>query len=208
MLDRNSTVMVYNYRKCKVALPGASGDGYSFDPATDIEHPVAVPIKISDIQAIDSQSEIFRNKRLVIDPNDEKEVVKIVNLKYNENNIFSYEDMKEAVLNPTTETLMRIVEITDRCVLDDIHNTFLELRYSGEYLLSERVEQVLEARHSELTNGINVRKSGISLQEKKNEVKIANKIDSEIEITTKKIEEKIEDKKKETVKPNKTNKKG
>jgi len=147
----DNKITVLNYNEFYVISP-ASTRTYTFEPA-DEGVPTLDTLPFSDIEFINSHSNAFRTGLLFF-KEDQQEYV------YKELKIFDWKDIltnkkiEDILLNPTIEGLQKIINITDDTTFERVRGILVKIKNSNSYDLSNRVINVIEARHKELQRRI------------------------------------------------------
>jgi len=148
----NSIINVYNTSNYTVVLPThLNPEGYLFAGYMD-DNPVMIPITFSEIRLINSSSMLFREKHLTFDEKDESDIyeaLKILGWK----DILTNDQIEDLILNPTKEKLEKVVAATTMSMLDRIRGALVSMQNTGQYDISQRVIDVVNARYQELYAG-------------------------------------------------------
>lgn len=167
----DSKITVLNYNEFYVISP-TSTRTYTFEPSTE-GVPTLDALPFSDIEFINSHSNAFRTGLLFFKEDQQEEVYKELKI-FDWKDILTNEEIKSILLNPTIEGLQQIIDITDDVTFERVRGLLVNIKNSNSYDLSNRVINVIEARHKEIQRRI--MKSQIVLQIK--DVK-TDKINSE-----------------------------
>ena len=144
-------ISVLNYNEFSVISPSSSRT-YSFEPATE-GIPSLNPMPFSDIEYINSQSNAFRTGLLFFKEDQQEDI-------YNELKIFDWKEIltnreiEDILLNPTLEGLQKLINISDDSTFERVRGILVKIKNSNSYDLSNRVINVIEARHKELQRRI------------------------------------------------------
>jgi hypothetical protein len=147
----DNKISVLNYNEFSVIAP-ASSRTYVFEPAVD-DIPSLNPMPYSDIEYINSQSNAFRTGLLFFKEDQQEEIyneLKISNWK----EILTNKEIENILLNPTMEGLQRIIDIKDNTTFERVRGILVKIKNSNSYDLSNRVINIIEARHKEFQHRI------------------------------------------------------
>lgn len=145
-ISKTKNYLVLNYGHSPVGIstrhenyliPGAEGD-----------NPASLPLTIDEIQVVNSNSPVFKVGMLRFEEKDEKDI-------YEELRILDWRDIltdkaiEEILLNPTAETLQKLVSIESEPYYERIRGVYMGLKSAGASI-SLNVSNAIEARRDEL----------------------------------------------------------
>lgn len=168
MLDKTKTYMVLNYDTSPVAIK--TRDHNELIPAGNDMNPNGLPLTIDEISYINSTTKVFKIGRLFFEPEYEAEIYDELRIR-DWQNILRNQDIYDIILNPTIESLERILNIDDQMYFSRIYGAFVGLQNAG-VSISSNVENVIKARYAELVK--HKRKTAIKLRPKELEQTVAN----------------------------------
>lgn len=150
-MQTDNKIVVLNYNEFSVIAP-ASSRTYTFEPAVD-GIPSLNPMPFSDVEFINSQSNAFRTGLLFFKKEQEEEIYNELKI-FNWKEILTNKEIENILLNPTMEGLQKIINITDDSTFERVRGILVKIKNSNSYDLSNRVINVIEARHKELQRRI------------------------------------------------------
>lgn len=121
-------------------------------PPSDGEIPTTLTLSFDEIQFINSNSPAFKDGTLRFEKDIEKEMYEELRIE-NWESILTNEQIKDTILNPTYEKLVKFVDTNSLSVISRIRGVFISLKNSGEYDVSTRVENIIDTRYKELLSG-------------------------------------------------------
>ena len=147
----DNKITVLNYNEFYVISP-ASTRTYTFEPA-DEGIPTLDTLPFSDIEFINSHSNAFRTGLLFFKEDHQEEVYKELKI-FDWKDILTNQQIEDILLNPTIEGLQKIINITDDTTFERVRGILVKIKNSNSYDLSNRVINVIEARHKEIQRRI------------------------------------------------------
>lgn len=156
-ISKTKTYLVLNYSSSPVAVKTKYES--LLVPAGTRSEPGALPFGIDDIQTINSNSPTFKIGLLWFEEeyaSDIYEELRIIDWK----DILTDEQIENIILNPTMESLQRILNIENEAYFERVRGVYMGLKNAG-YDISNRVEKVIEPRRLEFVK--KQRKSQIKL---------------------------------------------
>ena len=193
MINDGTVINVYNYNEGIISVPShADPRGYIFEAANDGE-PFIFPLTFSEIRFINGQSNIFKEGFLKFDEHMQEEIYNSLRI-YDWDDILTESEIKDVLLKPTKEKLQKVLKITSTSMLERIRNILVKLRNVGEYDISSRVIQVVEARYNELYRNKKITDIVISKTRQEIESEMEEKIREEaIQQEVSKVKQKIQE---------------
>ena len=147
----DNKITVLNYNEFYVISP-ASTRTYTFEPA-DEGVPTLDTLPFSDIEFINSHSNAFRTGLLFFKEDQQEEIYKELKI-FDWKDILTNQQIEDILLNPTIEGLQKIINITDDTTFERVRGILVKIKNSNSYDLSNRVINVIEARHKEIQRRI------------------------------------------------------
>lgn len=158
-LDKEN-ILVLSYNENTVCVNGAR-DSYSFNPSNGIEPTVNV-MPLSDLQYINSNTQIFKTGWLTFEEEDKEEIFKALRIsKWKD--ILTNQDIKDILTKGEKEGLQKIIDIDNPTYFDRVRIIFHALTQDGVDITT-KTKSVVDARYKELLE--RKRKSSISLVSK------------------------------------------
>lgn len=145
-ISKTKNYLVLNYGHSPVGIstrhenyliPGAEGDT-----------PASLPLTIDEIQVVNSNSPVFKVGMLRFEEKDEKDIYEELRIP-NWQDILTDKDIEDILLNPTAETLQKLVSIDSEPYYERIRGVYMGLKGSGA-AISLNVSNAIEARRDEL----------------------------------------------------------
>lgn len=159
-LDKEN-ILVLSYNQNQVCVNGAK-ESYKFKPSNGLE-PVINIMSLSDIQYINSNTQIIKTGWLTFDDKDKEEIFKELRI-HNWENILTNDDIKGILTMPTMEGLQRIINIDNVTYFDRVRIILHALIQDGVDITT-KVKDVIDTRYDELKKRQRV--SSITLTSKK-----------------------------------------
>lgn len=154
-------INVLNYNENEVFVD-SSKEHYKFNASRDGKTPSVIPISLSELQNICSNTDIIVTGWLTFDDDVKEEVFKELRIA-NWQDILSNEDIAEILTNPTMEGLQKIINIENQTYFDRVRIIMFKLMKQGVDITT-KVNRIVEQRYDELRN--RQRKSSIVLTKK------------------------------------------
>ena len=148
-LNLSKTYRVLNY--CSSPVVVATRNDSVMIPASSEGESGVWNFSVDELQQINNMSKVFKVGRLWFDEDVAADL-------YNELKIFDWKDIltdaqiEDIILNPTIESIEKILKITDRMYFERIYGIFIGMRNAG-YSISLRTEDILRRRFKELSVG-------------------------------------------------------
>lgn len=150
MIKETEKISVLNYNENRVSIVVAPDKSYSFDPSDDGITPCVIPMTMDEIRYANN-SGAFKNGVLFFDSKREQDVYESLNIT-NWKEILKNDDIKDIILNPTYEKLIKLISIKDSAVFERVRAVYQKIRNDDTYDVSVRVEQIIKTRCKELLN--------------------------------------------------------
>lgn len=150
MIKETEKINVLNYNENRVSVAVAPNKAYSFEPSPDGIVPTVIPMTIDEIKYANNYN-AFRNGMLFFDEEKQEDVYYALNIT-NWQDILRNSDIKEIILHPTYDGLMKIVSIKDSSMFERVRGVFQKLQVENVYDISVRVAQIIDTRYKELLN--------------------------------------------------------
>lgn len=150
MIKENEKISVLNYNENRVSIVVSPDKSYSFDPSADGITPCVIPMTMDEIRYANN-SGAFKNGMLFFDSKHEQDVYESLSVS-NWEGILKNEDIKNIIINPTYDGLVRLVSIKDGAEFERIRTVYQKIKNEGKYDVSVRVEQIIKTRYKELLN--------------------------------------------------------
>lgn len=154
-------INVLNYNENEVFVD-SSKEHYKFNASRDGKTPSVIPISLSELQNICSNTDIIVTGWLTFDDDVKEEIFKELRIA-NWQDILSNEDIAEILTNPTMEGLQKIINIENQTYFDRVRIIMFKLMKQG-FDITTKVSRIVEQRYDELRN--RQRKSSIVLTKK------------------------------------------
>lgn len=164
-------ISVLNYNDSCVCINIAPNKSLIFEASLGDEQPTTIPLTLDEIRYANN-STAFKTGLLEFPEDIEDELYD--ELRIDKDKVLKLKDIKEILLNPTKEGLIKIISITSLANFDRVRGQFQKLKYDG-YKLTLDMANVIETRTRELFN--NQIRSDISID------------DADIPVNNKKVEE-------------------
>lgn len=164
MIDDNEIIDVLNYEGI-VVVPSINNPHGQIIQAGTEEIPSICPLSFRDIKIINSTSQLFRTGRLRFHEEQENEIYKALNIR-DRDNVFSENDIRKLLLNPTKDNLKRVKEIKSLELITRIKQILFKMGMAGQDV-SNKIVNVINKRNEELKQG--KMSSDIELEDKTKE---------------------------------------
>lgn len=115
-LDKEN-ILVLSYNENQICVDGAR-ESYKFKPSNGLE-PVINIMPLSDIQYINSNTQIIKTGWLTFEDKDKAEIFKELRIRDWEN-ILTNDDIKHILIKPTMEGLQKIIDIDNISYFDRV----------------------------------------------------------------------------------------
>ena len=154
-------INVLNYNENEVFVDSAK-DHYKFNASRDGKTPTIVPMPLSELQYISSNTDIIVTGWLTFDTDVKEEVYKELRIA-NWKDILSNDNIKEILTKPTMEGLQKIIDIENQTYFDRVRIAMFNLMNDGVDITT-KVSRIVNQRYDELQK--RQRKSSIILTKK------------------------------------------
>lgn len=154
-------INVLNYNENEVFVDSAK-EHYKFNASRDGKTPSVIPISLSELQNICSNTDIIVTGWLTFDDDVKEEVFKELRIA-NWQDILTNKDIEDILTNPTMEGLQKIINIENQTYFDRVRIIMFKLMKQGVDITT-KVSRIVEQRYDELRN--RQRKSSIVLTKK------------------------------------------
>lgn len=183
-LDKEN-IIVLSYNESQVCVDGAR-DSYRFNPSNGVEPTINV-MPLSDVQYINSNTQIIKTGWLTFEDADKEEIFKALRIaKWKD--ILTNQNIKDILTHPTIEGLQKIIDIDNPTYFDRVRIILHALTQDGVDITT-KVKSVVDARYEELKQ--RKRKSGISLTPK--DVAIRQDKAKELEAQNKNLQNQLDE---------------
>lgn len=146
-LDKEN-ILVLSYNQNQICVDGAR-ESYKFKPSNGLE-PVINIMSLSDIQYINSNTQVIKTGWLTFDDKDKEEIFKELRI-HNWKNILTNDDIKDILTKPTMEGLQQIIDIDNVTYFDRVRIILYTLIQNG-IDITTKVKNVIDTRYNELKN--------------------------------------------------------
>lgn len=140
-------INVLNYNENEVFVDSAK-EHYKFSASRDGKTPSIIPISLSELQNICSNTEIIVTGWLTFDDSVKEEVFKELRIP-NWREILSNSDIEDILTHPTLEGLQKIVNIENQTYFDRIRIVMFKLMKNG-IDVTTKVSRIIDQRYDEL----------------------------------------------------------
>lgn len=154
-------INVLNYNENEVFVDSAK-EHYKFNASRDGKTPSVIPMSLSELQNICSNTDVVITGWLTFDDDVKEEIFKELRIP-NWREILTNEDIKEILTHPTIDGLQRIINIENQTYFDRVRMVMFKLMNNGVDITT-KVSRIVEQRYDELRR--RQRKSSIVLTEK------------------------------------------
>lgn len=154
-------INVLNYNENEVFVD-SSREHFKFNASRDGKTPTVIPMALSDLQYIASNTDIIVTGWLTFDDDVKEEVYKELRIA-NWKEILSNEDIRNILMKPTMEGLQKIINIDNQTYFDRVRITMFKLMNDGVDITT-KVSRIINQRYDELQK--RQRKSSIILTKK------------------------------------------
>ena len=140
-------INVLNYNQNDVFVDSAK-EHYRFSASRDGKTPSVIPISLSELQNICSNTNIFLTGWLTFDDDVKEEIFKELRV-VNWRDILSNSDIEEILKHPTMEGLQKIIDIDNQTYFDRVRIIMFRLMKQGVDITS-KVTRIVDQRYDEL----------------------------------------------------------
>ena len=140
-------INVLNYNENEVFVDSAK-EHYKFNASRDGKTPSVIPMTLSELQNICSNTDIIITGWLTFDDDVKEEIFKELRIP-NWKNILTNEDIENILTHPTLDGLQRIIDIENQTYFDRVRITMFKLINRGVDVTT-KVSRIVEQRYDEL----------------------------------------------------------
>lgn len=169
-LEKLKHISVLNYNDNYVCVNVAPGRSMRLEPASNGE-PSMTPLTLDEIKYINNSS-AFKTGVLEFQEDIEDEIYD--ELRINKSIILKLSEIRDILLNPTKDGLIKIVSITSLSNFDRVRGQFQKLKFDG-YKLTLDIADIIDKRTKELFN--NQIKSDIKIEDTDIQIKSDKRVD-------------------------------
>lgn len=152
MALKDNKITLLNYNPFTVIIPSETRT-YVLDPCYDYNIPKLINVSHSDVEYMNSHSDVFRNGTVFFEKDKQEEIYKDLSI-FDWKDILTNQAIENILLSPTLDGLQRLIDVKDDPTFNRIYSILVHLKNSNRYDLSSRVIKVIEARRKELHRGI------------------------------------------------------
>lgn len=146
-LDKLKHISVLNYNDNYVCINVAPGRSMRLEPAINNE-PTMTPLTIDEIRYVNNGT-VFKSGMLEFLPDIEDEIYD--ELRIDRSKVLKLSEIRDILINPTKQGLIKIVSITSLSDFDRVRGQFQKLKYEGHKLTLD-VADIIDRRTKELFN--------------------------------------------------------
>lgn len=169
-LEKLKHISVLNYNDNYVCVNVAPGRSMRLEPSSNGE-PSMTPLTLDEIKYINNSS-AFKTGILEFQEDIEDEIYD--ELRINKSTILKLSEIRDILLNPTKDGLIKIVSITSLSNFDRVRGQFQKLKFDG-YKLTLDIADIIDKRTKELFN--NQIKSDIKIEDADIQIKSDKRVD-------------------------------
>ena len=158
-------INVLNYNENEVFVD-SSKEHYKFNASRDGKTPSIIPMTLSELQNICSNTDIIVTGWLTFDDEVKEEVFKELRIP-NWKDILTNKDIENILTHPTLEGLQKIIDIENQTYFDRVRITMFKLINRGVDVTT-KVSRIVEQRYDELRRRQRV--SSITLTKKDTQI--------------------------------------
>ena len=140
-------INVLNYNENEVFVD-SSKEHYKFNASRDGKTPSIIPMTLSELQNICSNTDIIVTGWLTFDDDVKEEVFKELRIP-NWKDILTNKDIENILTHPTLEGLQRIIDIENQTYFDRVRIIMFKLIKNG-IDVTTKVSRIVEQRYDEL----------------------------------------------------------
>ena len=156
-ISKTQNYLVLNYSASPVGV-STKYDSFMVDGGSTAS-PGSLPLSFDEIAVINSKSQVFKIGILRFDPQYEAELYEALNIPHWKE-IMTQEQVEECLLNPSMESMQKILNIENEAYFERVRGAMISLRNRGMDITT-KVERMIEQRHEELSR--RQRKTSIKL---------------------------------------------
>ena len=158
-------INVLNYNENEVFVDSAK-DHYKFNASRDGKTPSIIPMTLSELQYICTNTDIIITGWLTFDDDLKEEIFKELRVP-NWKDILTNEDIEKILTHPTIEGLQKLIDIENQTYFDRVRIIMFKLINNGVDITT-KVSRIVEQRYNELRKRQRI--SSISLTKKDTQV--------------------------------------
>lgn len=154
-------INVLNYNENAIFVDSAK-EHYSFSASRDGKNPSIIPMSLSELQYIASNTNVIMTGWLTFEDEVKEEIYKELRIA-NWKDILSNEEIKSILTKPTLEGLQKIIDIDNQTYFDRVRICMFKLMNDG-FDITTKVSRIVNQRYEELQR--RQRNSSIILKKK------------------------------------------
>lgn len=158
-------INVLNYNENEVFVDSAK-EHYKFNASRDGKTPSIIPMTLSELQYICTNTDVIVTGWLTFDDNLKEEIFKELRVP-NWKDILTNEDIEKILTHPTIEGLQKLIDIENQTYFDRVRIIMFKLIHNG-IDITTKVSRIVEQRYNELRKRQRI--SSISLTKKDTQV--------------------------------------
>ena len=158
-------INVLNYNENEVFVDSAK-EHYKFNASRDGKSPSIIPMSLSELQYICTNTDVIVTGWLTFDDNLKEEIFKELRVP-NWKDILTNEDIERILTHPTLEGLQKLIDIENQTYFDRVRIIMFKLIHNG-IDITTKVSRIVEQRYNELRKRQRI--SSISLTKKDTQV--------------------------------------
>lgn len=158
-------INVLNYNENEVFVDSAK-DHYKFNASRDGKTPSIIPMTLSELQYICTNTDIIITGWLTFDDDLKEEIFKELRVP-NWKDILTNEDIEKILTHPTIEGLQKLIDIENQTYFDRVRIIMFKLINNGVDITT-KVSRIVEQRYNELRKRQRI--SSISLTKKDTQI--------------------------------------
>lgn len=147
MINELKHISVLNYNENCVCINIAPNKSVVLEAAS-YDEPTVLPLTLDEIRYANNSS-VFKTGTLEFSDDVEDELFKL--LRIDKNKVLKLKDIREILLAPTKDGLLKILSITSSSNFDRVRGQFQKLKNEG-YKLTLDVADLIDKRYKELFN--------------------------------------------------------
>lgn len=147
-LSNKKTYKVLNYCSSPIAVSCRNENVLIAGGTSD--NPGCWNFDIDEIIQINNTSRVFKIGLLWFEPEFEEDIYNELKI-HDYKNILRNEEIEDIILNPTAESMEKLISTTDQMLYSRIYGIFMGLRNAG-FNISSKVDDVMRRRYREFQN--------------------------------------------------------
>lgn len=151
-IKETDKIKVFNRTQTRIVF-NVKDRAYDFPPARE-ESPVFNRMPFEDVDYVNNRTPLFKNGCLTFEDSMSAKVYKELGIDVNDGTIWTEADIRDAIINPTPENQKKIIELKDELTVERLRAELVALTNSGQYDVSNRVADLVNARYGELRSGV------------------------------------------------------